>query len=229
MFRKIIILFFTLYHMNSFSQNFRYLALGDSYTIGEAVPPDENFPSQLIKGLKSEHLLQEKFKVVNPPEIIATTGWTTGELIEAIAEKKPQGTYELVTLLIGVNNQYRGIEKGYSDELYKKEFEQLLQQAVHFAGAKKKHTLVVSIPDWGVTPFAEGRDRQQIAKEIDHYNEMARKICAAAQVVFIDITPGSRQAAVNKDLVASDGLHPSARMYKMWVDQILPEAVKPLR
>jgi lysophospholipase L1-like esterase len=186
----------------------RYLALGDSYTIGESVAASDRFPVQLARQLK-----------LGDPEIIAKTGWTTDELNAAIDAAKPHGPYGLVTLLIGVNNQYRGRD---ADE-YRREFAALLQRAIGFAGGNAKHVVVVSIPDWGVTPFAEGRDRTKIGHEIDHFNAINREETQRAGARYADITPVSRR---NKTLVAPDGLHPSAAMYGEWVKVIAGAAAR---
>jgi undecaprenyl-diphosphatase len=181
----------------------RYLALGDSYTIGESVPATERFPVQLARELQ-----------LGEPQIVARTGWTTDELNAAIDAAKPQGPFELVTLLIGVNNQYRGRDA----EQYRGEFRALLQRAIGFAGGDAKRVIVVSIPDWGVTPFAEGRDRAKIASEIDRYNAINREEAARAGAGYVDITPISRRD--DAALVAGDGLHPSGKQYSEWVKLI---------
>ncbi|MEP2025942.1 MAG: SGNH/GDSL hydrolase family protein [Reichenbachiella sp.] len=191
---------------------YKYLALGDSYTIGEAVAADERWP-HILQG----RLVGDGIKV-ELPKIIATTGWTTDELQAAIDKENPAKNYDLVSLLIGVNNQYRG----YPIDQYKKEFESLLQQAIAFAKGKSERTFVLSIPDYGVTPFAASKDPAKIAKELDQYNAIAKAICEKYQVAFVDITPGSRRAASEPSLVAEDGLHPSGKMYKEWVDVAYP-------
>ena len=183
--------------------NTRYLALGDSYTIGESVPANERFPVVLAKTLK-----------LSEPEIIAKTGWTTDELNAAIDAANPKGPYQLVTLLIGVNNQYRGRDA----EQYRGEFAGLLKRAIGFAGGDAKKVIVVSIPDWGVTPFAEGRDRAKIASEIDQYNAINREETSRAGARYVDITPVSR--GNDPALVAGDGLHPSGKQYGEWVKLI---------
>jgi len=188
-------------------QNPRYLALGDSYTIGESVAEADRFPMQLARALD-----------LGDPQIIAKTGWTTDELNGAIDAANPRGRYDLVTLLIGVNNQYRGRDA----EQYRGEFAALLQRAIGFAGGDARRVVVVSIPDWGVTPFAEGRDRAQIAAAIDRYNTVNREETSRAGARYVNITPASREHT--SGLVAGDGLHPSARQYAMWVQSILPEA-----
>jgi lysophospholipase L1-like esterase len=190
-----------------------YLALGDSYTIGEAVSTDESFPYQLKEALVKQGHSVESLK------IIAQTGWTTAELQAAIAAETLNPPYDLVTLLIGVNNQYRG----YSVANYRVEFEQLLRQAIAFAGADTERVHVLSIPDWGVTPFAqkEGRLAENVAKEIDAFNTAAQEISEKLGVVFINITPHSRLATTNLSLLAEDGLHPSGKMYAHWVQSLL--------
>ncbi|MDP9191575.1 MAG: SGNH/GDSL hydrolase family protein [Acidobacteriota bacterium] len=190
----------------------RYLALGDSYTIGESVPESERFPVQLARELG-----------LSDPAIVAKTGWTTDELGNALNAVRLAGPFDLVTLLIGVNNQYRGRDV----EQYRGEFAELLQRAVGFAGGDAKKVIVVSIPDWGVTPFAEGRDRAKIAAEIDQYNAVNREEANRAGARYVDITPISRSG--DPALVAGDGLHPSGKQYSEWVKVILPEARASLR
>lgn len=192
-----------------------YIALGDSYTIGESVPYDNNFPNQLAKRLTNGN-----FKV-SAPLIIARTGWTTNELIDAIEREKVTKTFDFVTLLIGVNNQYRG----YNINTYRTEFVELLNTAISFADGKKNHVFVFSIPDYGVTPFGMAGNPQKTAQEIDAYNAINKEESEKAGVNYTDITPISRQAATQPDLVATDGLHPSAKMYTEWVN-LLEVAVK---
>jgi lysophospholipase L1-like esterase len=183
----------------------RYLALGDSYTIGESVDASERFPVQLARTLN-----------LGEPEVIAKTGWTTDELNAAIDAANPQGPFDLVTLLIGVNNQYRG----RSADEYRTQFVALLQRAIGFAGGDASKVIVVSIPDWGVTPFAEGRDRAKIAREIDQFNAINREEASRAGAKWVDITPVSRRS--DPALVAADGLHPSGKQYTEWVTLIAP-------
>lgn len=194
-----------------------YLALGDSYTIGEAVEPADRWSHQVCD------ILSVKGIVLDYPRIIAKTGWTTSELQQAIADANLDTSYDFVTLLIGVNNQYRG----ESLENYKIEFRDLLQKAIALADGNNLRVLVVSIPDWGVTPFAEGRDRNQIAKEIDQFNASKLNISNDLGVKFVDITGISKQAKSDPKLTASDGLHPSGMMYSLWAKKIA-EAVSPL-
>lgn len=192
-------------------KNLTFLALGDSYTIGEGVPVFDNFPYQAVK------LLRQKGIKINAPEIVAKTGWTTDELINGIENYQLLKKYDLVTLLIGVNNQYRGRNVDEYGIQYKK----LLDSAVKFAGGKKERVLVLSIPDWGVTPFAEGKDRSKIATEIDRYNAVKEKITKEAGVVFISITEGTREASGDISLLAKDKLHPSEKEYKRWAEKIV--------
>tara|TARA_R110002096_G_scaffold402306_1_gene599576 strand:+ start:70 stop:732 length:663 start_codon:yes stop_codon:yes gene_type:complete len=192
----------------------KFLALGDSYTIGESVSENDRWPVQLATALNQSGISMA------PPEIIATTGWTTDELQKGIEKAFPKPPYDLVSLLIGVNNQYRG----RSLDEYKKQFEALLVQAIDFAGGKAEKVFVVSIPDYGVTPFAADRNPEKIGKEIDAFNRAAEAISKKFGVAFVNITPGAKEAANDPELVASDGLHPSGKMYTQWVSQILPVA-----
>jgi lysophospholipase L1-like esterase len=196
----------------------QFLALGDSYTIGESVPEMERWPVQLAA------MMSRRGVHPGTPWIIARTGWTTDELAAAIAEQKPEASFQLVTLLIGVNNQYRGRDV----ENFREEFRSLLQQAVVFAGGKAGKVLVLSIPDWGVMPAAEGRDREKIAVEIDAFNRAAWEETVRANARFIDITPISRRARKEIGLIADDGLHPSGEMYRLWAEKALPTAIEAL-
>jgi len=198
------------FQMTEPKKAYSYLALGDSYTIGQSVLPSENFPNQTVQLLNQQNY---NFK---SPEILATTGWTTDELQNNINSHTFTPPYDFVSLLIGVNNQYRG----RSVENYKPELESLLKQAIQFAGGKADHVIVLSIPDWGVTPFANGRDRAQIAKEIDDYNAANRYISEICKVNYVDITPDSREAATDLTLTANDGLHPSAKEYARWAQKV---------
>lgn len=192
-------------------KDYTYLALGDSYTIGESLPFQNNFPNQTAL------LLTKAGYKIERPTIVAKTGWTTQELISGIAERIAQSPrFDIVSLLIGVNNQYRG---GDPQE-YAQQFEQLLQRAIHFAGKNAAHVFVLSIPDWGVTPYAEGRDRPQISKQIDSFNVINRTISEKWKVNYIEITSGTREAAKDLSLIASDGLHPSAKEYKRWAEKL---------
>ncbi|MBI4674773.1 MAG: SGNH/GDSL hydrolase family protein [Chloroflexi bacterium] len=188
----------------------RYLALGDSYTIGEGVEPHECFPHQLAARLRGEGFL------LDDPEIIARTGWTTDELRAGIQARAPRGPYDLVTLLIGVNNQYRGRDV----ENYRVEFVDLVERAIVFAGNRPARVVVLSIPDWGVTPFAAGR--ANISAEIDAFNAVNRAETLRLGAQYLDITRAARQARHDATLIAGDGLHPSPKMYRAWVEQLVP-------
>ena len=187
-----------------------YLALGDSYTIGESVLEKDRWPVQLTTKLKSIGVGCED------PKIVATTGWTTSELQAGISQTRLEKEYDLVSLLIGVNNQYRGSDI----EIYRKEFSELLDQSIGFAGNDASNVFVVSIPDYGVTPFTSNAnlDPKKIATEINGYNAIAEDLCDKRGVKFFEITNWSRKAKNDSSLIASDGLHPSGRMYKNWVD-----------
>ena len=194
-----------------------YLALGDSYTIGESVDPAGRWPVQLIEALRADGI------AIDHPRIIAATGWTTDELSAAIDAAEPLGDgYALVSLLIGVNNQYRG----RAVDEYAQEFSSLLERAIGFAGGRADRVLVLAIPDWGITPFAadSGRDTAAIARELDAYNAAAAKIGAERGVAFVDIAPVSRERGAEAAMLADDGLHPSAAMYAEWARLALPVA-----
>jgi len=196
--------------MSTASSPLTFLALGDSYTIGESVAESERWPVQLARMLRDEKIN------IGQPRIIARTGWTTDELAAAIDQENPKGPFDLVSLLIGVNNQYRGRSK----EEYREQFVELLKRAITFAGGNPSRVIVLSIPDWGVTPFAEGRDRAHIAMEIDGFNAINREEALRAKAQYVDITPVSRQAKDDPDLIAGDGLHPSGRMYAQWASLV---------
>ncbi|HYG37911.1 MAG TPA: SGNH/GDSL hydrolase family protein [Cytophagales bacterium] len=194
---------------------YNFLALGDSYTIGESISEDQRWYLQLIDSLK------EAGVPIKESDVIAQTGWTTGELTDAIEQSGNQKKYDIVSLLIGVNNQYRG----QSIETYKNEFRELLNTAVNFANSKKQHVIVLSIPDWGVTPFGTSNgDPPKIAQEIDEFNEAAKAECAAMGIHFIDITEISRLAKNEPSFVAIDGLHFSGKMYQLWAKEAFPFA-----
>lgn len=193
-----------------------YLALGDSYTIGEGVDPEQRWPMQLASRLRGEGI------ALADPRIIATTGWTADELDAGIDAARPPDRFDFVSLLIGVNNQYRGAPL---DE-YRVQFAALLERAIGFAHGRADRVLVLSIPDWGVTRFgqASGRDPAAIARELDAFNAAAGAECAARGVAFVDITGTSRTRGGEDAMLATDGLHPSAAMYSLWTDAALPVA-----
>lgn len=192
-----------------------FLALGDSYTIGEGVPESERWPVQL-----AARLLAEGIDVADPM-IVAKTGWTTDELAAAMDAEVFAPPYALVTLLVGVNNQYRG----RSLDEYRAQFLGLLHRAVDLAGGDASCVVVVSIPDWGVTPFArnEGRDAREVTAQIDAFNAEARVEVERAGAHWVDVTGISRSVDAREELVA-DGLHPSGAQYTRWVEAILPVA-----
>lgn len=198
----------------------KLLALGDSYTIGESVAEGERFPNQAIRLLQSSG-----FNFSYPSRIIATTGWTTQNLLNGIAasDVAAQAPWDAVTLLIGVNNQYQRRDTGE----YRTQFTECLNKAIQFSGGRKEHVFVVSIPDWGVTPYAANFDRAKVATEIDQFNAINKEITLAMGVAYIDITPTSRQA--DPALVAGDGLHPSGKQYSQWVALLAPVMEKQLR
>lgn len=198
----------------------RYLALGDSYTIGEAVPETARWPVQMAAALRHGG------RGLSDPQIIAATGWTTDELSSAMDQAETNGQlrrdYALVSLLIGVNNQYRGRDL----ENFRQEFSALLARAIALAGGRQWRVLVLSIPDWGVTRFGRdsGRDTARIAHELDAFNAAAQAECRRRGVAFVDITAVSRRLGARADMQAEDGLHPSAAMYGEWTHLALPEA-----
>ena len=196
----------------------RYLALGDSYTIGERVAANHRWPNKLAKLLDAEG-------VPTKATIIARTGWTVDELWQGIKANPPEGTYDLVTLLIGVNDQYRG----HPVDGYREDFRFMLGKAIEYAGGKPDKVIVLSIPDWGVTPFAGGRDSGQIAADIDAFNAVNRDESEKAKVHYVDVTPLSREAVDDSSLIATDGLHPSDKMYAEWARLALPIALEILR
>ncbi len=195
-----------------------YLALGDSYTIGQSVDADQRFPVQTIQLLK-----QQNVNVANPG-FIAVTGWTTGNLLDALNTTPPKDDYDIVTLLIGVNNQYQG----RSLNEYKVEFTELLRKAVVYAKNNKDHVFVLSIPDYSVTPFARGADTAKIAREIDSFNEADRAITLNEGIAYVDVTPTSRDAKNDPSLIAGDGLHPSGIQYEKWSKLLAPVILKGL-
>lgn len=193
----------------------RFLALGDSYTIGESVAASERWPVQLAARMRDEGVYMED------PLIIATTGWTTDELAAGIERRGPQGPFDLVSLLIGVNNQYRGRDLTE----YRQQFAALLEQAVGFAGGDPKRVIVLSIPDWGVTPFAADRHRETVSGNINQFNAVNAEEAARLGAHYVDITLSSREAAHDPDLIAGDGLHPSGKMYTAWTELALTAAL----
>jgi hypothetical protein len=193
--------------MNNDNSKRTFLALGDSYTIGESVDEKDRWSIQLIDLLKTEFNITKH-------EIIARTGWTTSELTQAIEAKKLIDQFDLVSLLIGVNNQYRG----QSLESYRTEFRQLLNISTKFAKSEAKGVMVLSIPDWGKTPFAAGKNIEKIGSEIDAFNEIAKEECRKVGIVFIDITEITRKNT-DVSMFASDGLHYAGKMHRLWANE----------
>ena len=197
----------------------RYLALGDSYTIGEHVAVKDRWPNQLVDLLQEEGIQTEL-------TIIARTGWTVDELWEGIQAGPPEGTYDLVTLLIGVNDQYRG----YPVVTYRDKFRFMLGNAVAYTGGHPDQVIVLSIPDWGFTPFAAARgDTEPISQQIDEYNAVNLEETKNAGAHYVDVTIISRMALDDFDLITGDRLHPSGKMYGMWAEKVLPIALEILR
>lgn len=190
------------------SKEMKYLALGDSYTIGESVPPAGSWPHQLARLLSSE-------RVSVIPTVIATTGWRTDNLANAINIAQLKRDYDLVSLLIGVNNQYQG----RSVDEFSIGFEELLKTSIGLAKGNRKNVFVVSIPDYGYSPFGEKR-KETISAAIDQFNDTAEKMAEKYGVLFIDITPVSREGLIHPELIAADGLHPSEKMYARWASQM---------
>ncbi|MFP5041690.1 SGNH/GDSL hydrolase family protein [Parasediminibacterium sp. JCM 36343] len=193
-----------------------YLALGDSYTIGQSVDSSQRFPAQTVAWLSAYSTIK-----VKPIEYIATTGWTTSDLQAAIQSKNPQGPYDIVSLLIGVNDQYRG----YDTSGYITRFTQLLQKSIQLAGGKPNHVFVVSIPDYSVTPFASGSNKAQISQQIDWFNAINKRIAFQYNCPYIYITDLTRQGATDGTLIAPDGLHPSGKEYEKW-SELLGAVIK---
>lgn len=194
----------------------RFLALGDSYTIGESVASDQRWPAQLVRKLRAEDI------EIRPPRIIAKTGWTTDELADAVQDAELEQRFDLVSLMIGVNNQYRG--RGVDN--YRHELEHLVERAIRLAGGEAGRVIVISIPDWGVTPFARKDERStaEIAGEIDAFNEVTRELAKHHGTRYVNVTDISREVADDILLVANDGLHPSPQQHRRWTKRILPVA-----
>jgi len=196
---------------NSSQTESTYLALGDSYTIGQSVSVEDSFPSILVTELNN---LDNYFI---PPKVIARTGWTTQNLKNAIFEENIQQNFDIVSLLIGVNNQYQG--KSVSE--FRTEFTELLEMAIVFANNNPKNVVVISIPDWSGSPYGQNFNQEIIGQEINNYNSIKKEITLNKQVSFINITELTRQAEGNDAYFASDGLHFSGLMHQLWVDEIL--------
>lgn len=213
MLRTVLVIFLGLLPWLTYSQapmNSKFLALGDSYTIGESVAENERWPVQLAKALN------DAGQKIDPPRIIATTGWRCDQLKQAILDARLSNDWGMVSLLIGVNNQYQG----RTVESYAPEFEELLKMAVTLAGGKKENVFVVSIPDYGYTPFGKPK-QEQITKAINAYNTVNRTITAKMGIKYVNITDLTQEGLAKPNYVAADGLHPSGEMYSRWVERIL--------
>jgi len=186
------------------------LCLGDSYTIGESVPLHDSFPYQTVQ------LLRKSGLHFHAPEIVAVTGWTTFELANHLLHIQLNDHYDFVTLLIGVNNQYRGLQTSDFNE----DFTFLLKKAIHLTHEKPERVIVLSIPDWGVTPFAAERDQKEISKEINAFNAICKELCEQHKVPFIDITESSRKAEYDINLLAKDQLHYSGKEHYNWAKEV---------
>ncbi len=198
--------------------NYSFLALGDSYTIGERVKQDERWPVQLVDKLR-----KQGFKMA-PPKIIAQTGWTTANLYSAMeSELNYTRKFDLVSILIGVNNQYQ--EK--SKDEYEEDLRDIFKMALNYSKRRETGVFALSIPDYGGTPFA-GENGEEISREIDEFNAIFKKVAKEFNVDFYNITPISREAARDEDLIAEDGLHPSGLMYRYWVEEIMEEITQKL-
>jgi len=204
---------------NNTITTYKFLALGDSYTIGQSVCDSCKFPEQLKDSLIPKFNSDDTFEL----KVIATTGWTTSDLIQALNIEIPSNDYNLVTLLISVNNQYQN--KPFS--IYQMEFPSLVSKAILYAKGDKKNLIVVSIPDYAFTPF--GRGNQDISNDIDKYNSFAKNYCETNNISFVNITDITRMGLDNTALVASDGLHPSELAYSQFVQRILPLAIEKLK
>ena len=205
----------TIEKHNDSRKTYSILALGDSYTIGESVCETCRFPEQLKKHLENDNTIKL--------DIIAETGWTTSDLKLAITKKKPANNFDLVTLLIGVNNQYQ--KKPFA--LYKSEFPELVRTAIIKANNDKNKVIIISIPDYAFTPY--GKKRTQISREINLYNAFAENYCKQNDISFINITDITRQGIIEPNLVANDGLHPSQIAYQKFVERLLPKAKEILK
>jgi lysophospholipase L1-like esterase len=198
---------------------YTWLALGDSYSIGESVNEGERFPAQTIS------LLKRDYRNFSQPKYIATTGWTTIDLLNAIEKENLQQQFDVVSLLIGVNDQYQHLDTAG----YRKRFTECLQKAIALAGNKTEHVFVLSIPDYSVTPFAKDSDTAQIKKEIDAFNAINKEITLSYKISYTDITSLTREAKTDTSLIAMDGLHPSGKEYAKWVELLAPEIEKILK
>lgn len=193
------------------TDSLRILMLGDSYTAGRLIPPDQTFAALLLKKLSSKHLAAAN------PLLIAQEGWRTDELLKGITNAKLPYRFDVVTMLIGVNNQFQHKDTA----VYRAEFKQLLDSCISLTAGSPKRVIVLSIPDWGVTPFAVTRNSERITAEINTYNDINKQLSKKAGVVYIDITRLSRDVADDAETLAADKLHPSGKMYGWWADKVV--------
>ena len=201
------------------NQALNYLALGDSYTIGEGIKKRNTWPKLL------ERYIEKEIGVEINTQIIAETGMTTSDLIRAIELSEILESYELVSLMIGVNNQYRGMNINH----FKEEYIQLIDQAIAFTNYSNSRVFVLSIPDWSATPFGQGFQFNKNKMEIEKYNRIIKNICTAKGVDYYNITDISRLVTRESNLIIEDGLHPSKKMYQLWVNEIFPGIIKKLK
>jgi lysophospholipase L1-like esterase len=194
-----------------------YLALGDSYTIGQNVAIQDRFPAQTVA------LLRASGVSIQDPKYVATTGWTTTNLTNAIAAENLKGAYDVISLLIGVNDQYQRMDTTG----YRIRFTQLVNKSIELAGFQKTKVFVLSIPDYSATPFVPTADKARVRKEIDEFNAINKEITLRNSIVYLDITPSTREAETNATLLANDGLHPSGLEYKKWAERLAP-LIKPV-
>jgi lysophospholipase L1-like esterase len=201
------------------SSNLRYLALGDSYTIGESVAAHERFP------YLTASLLRDQGVSINDPVYIATTGWTTANLLAAIETQKPDGPFDVVILLIGVNDQYQHLDTGG----YRMRFTQLLEKAVALAGNRRNRVFVLSIPDYSATPFVKEENKASVRTEIDAFNAINKDVTLSFGISYTDITPLTRKAEMDRSLLANDNLHYSAKAHQQWAELLTPEILKAIK
>lgn len=201
------------------SVNKKYLALGDSYTIGQSVSVNERFPYLIVEALRQNGV------AVNDPQYLATTGWTTINLQQAIEAKSFNSHYDLVTLLIGVNDQYQGLDTAG----YRVRFTQLLEKSIALAGNRSNHVIVLSIPDYSATPFVSENGKEKVSAEIKSFNSINKEVTLQYQIEYVDITPATLAASTDLSLVANDHLHYSGKEHKIWAEMVLPVALKILK
>ncbi len=193
----------------------KYLALGDSYTYGEKVAPIYSFPYQLTQSLRKQNLQ------VNAPEIVAMTAWTTTDLLKHLSEYQLAPSYDICTLLIGVNNQYRGLDLS----IFKKEYDQIVKIALDKVEQNSNRCILINIPDWGLTPYNKEKNKSEVSREIDTYNKLIYEKSQEIDCKYVDICSLSRQHADNSEYLVDDGLHPSEKAYSEWTKKILTQTL----